>query len=49
MVTTNAPPDKPIGWQAEADWRANLDLLKETGDIDEIKPLNSYFTNAYLQ
>ncbi len=49
MVTTNAPPDKPIGWQAEADWRANLDLLKETGDIDDVKPLNSYFTNAYLQ
>jgi NitT/TauT family transport system substrate-binding protein len=49
MVTTNAPPGKPIGWQLEADWRANLDLLKETGDIDDIKPMNSYFTNAYLQ
>jgi NitT/TauT family transport system substrate-binding protein len=49
MVTTNAPAGKPIGWQSEADWRANLDLLKETGDIDDIKPLNSYFTNAYLQ
>src|SRR5215469_6221520 len=49
MVTTNAPAGKPIGWQSEADWRANLDLLKETGDIDDIKPLSSYFTNAYLQ
>jgi NitT/TauT family transport system substrate-binding protein len=49
MATTNAPAGKPIGWQSEADWRANLDLLKETGDIDDIKPLSSYFTNAYLQ
>src|SRR5262249_31668629 len=49
MATTNAPTGKPIGWQSEADWRANLDLLKETGDIDDIKPLSSYFTNAYLQ
>jgi NitT/TauT family transport system substrate-binding protein len=49
VVTTNAPPGQPIGWQAEADWRANLELLKETGDIIEVKPLNSYFSNAYLQ
>src|SRR5215831_765348 len=49
VVTTNAPAGKPIGLQSEADWRANLDLLKETGDIDDIKPLSSYFTNAYLQ
>ena len=49
IVTTNAPAGQPIGWQAEADWRANLDLLKETGDIDDIKPLTSYFSNAYLQ
>jgi ABC-type nitrate/sulfonate/bicarbonate transport system substrate-binding protein len=49
MVTTNAPAGQPIGWQGEADWRANLELLKETGDIVEVKPLNSYFSNAYLQ
>jgi NitT/TauT family transport system substrate-binding protein len=49
MVSTNAPSGKPIGWQAEADWQANLDLLKETGGVAEVKPLNSYFTNEYLQ
>ena len=49
VVTTNAPAGKPIGWQAEADWRATLDLLKETGDIADVKPLSSYFSNAYLQ
>jgi NitT/TauT family transport system substrate-binding protein len=49
MVTTNAPAGKPIGWQTDAEWQATLDLLKETGDIVDVKPLNSYFTNAYLQ
>jgi len=29
MITTNAPAGKPIGWQAEADWQATLNLLKE--------------------
>jgi NitT/TauT family transport system substrate-binding protein len=49
VATTNAQAGQPIGWQAEADWRANLELLKETGDVVEVKPLNSYFSNAYLQ
>src|SRR5258707_2316172 len=48
MLSTNAPPGKPIGWQADADWRMTLDLRKGTGDIDEVQPLNSYLTNAYL-
>ena len=49
VVSTNAPAGKPIGWQTEADWQANLNLLKETGGITDIKPLNAYFSNAYLQ
>jgi len=49
VVSTNAPAGKPIGWQAESDWQANLNLLKETGGITDIKPLNAYFSNAYLQ
>jgi NitT/TauT family transport system substrate-binding protein len=49
MITTNAPAEKPIGWQAEADWQATLNLLKETGGITDVKPLSSYFTNEYLQ
>lgn len=49
MVSTNAPAGKPLGWQADADWQANLNLLKETGAISEFKPLNAYFSNAYLQ
>jgi NitT/TauT family transport system substrate-binding protein len=49
VVSTNAPAGKPIGWQPEADWQANLELLKETGGIAEIKPLSTYYTNEYLQ
>jgi NitT/TauT family transport system substrate-binding protein len=49
VVSTNAPAGKPIGWQADADWQATLNLLKETGGITDIKPLNAYFSNAYLQ
>src|SRR5882757_1375220 len=49
VLSTNAPPGKPIGWQEAADWQANLTLLKETGGQPEIKPLNAYYTNEYLQ
>jgi NitT/TauT family transport system substrate-binding protein len=49
VVTTNAPSGKPIGWQADADWQGNLNLLKETGAIADVKPLSAYFSNAYLQ
>jgi NitT/TauT family transport system substrate-binding protein len=46
--STNAPAGKPIGWQDKADWEANLKLLKETGGIDKVKPLDAYYSNAYL-
>jgi NitT/TauT family transport system substrate-binding protein len=49
VVSTNAPAGKAVGWQESADWQANLTLLKETGGIAELKPLNAYFTNEYLQ
>ena len=49
VVSTNAPQGKPLGWQEAADWEANLSLLKETGGIAELKPLNAYYTNEYLQ
>jgi NitT/TauT family transport system substrate-binding protein len=49
VITTNAPPGKPLAWQEGSDWEANLTLLKETGGIPEVRPLNAYFTNEYLQ
>jgi NitT/TauT family transport system substrate-binding protein len=47
VASTNAPEGKPIGWQPEAAWTANLSMLKETGAIAEIKPLGAYFTNEF--
>jgi NitT/TauT family transport system substrate-binding protein len=49
VVSTNAPAGKPIGWQDAADWQANLNLLKETGAISELKPPGTYYSNEYLQ
>lgn len=46
--STNAPAGKPIGWQAETDWQANLELLLSTGGIKSAKDLKTYFTNDYL-
>lgn len=46
--STNAPAGKPIGWQAETDWQANLELLLSTGGIKSAKDLKIYFTNDYL-
>lgn len=48
-ASTNALVGKPIGWQEAADWENNLNLLKETGGIAEIKAVNVYYTNQYLQ
>jgi hypothetical protein len=47
VISTNAPAGKPIGWQSEDEWKSNLQLLKETGTITEVKPLGEYFTNAF--
>ena len=39
---------RPLGWQDESLWRANLDLLLQSGRVKDIKPLDLYFTNQYL-
>lgn len=49
LEATAVPVGKPLGWQDSALWQANLVLLKETGRIERIKDLDSYFTNVYLQ
>jgi NitT/TauT family transport system substrate-binding protein len=49
MISTNAPAGKPIGWQTEAEWQTNIDLLKETGSIADAKSPSAYFTNEYLK
>jgi len=49
LDATAVPAGKPLGWQDPALWQANLNLLKETAQIKQIKDLGAYFTNAYLQ
>jgi NitT/TauT family transport system substrate-binding protein len=43
------PSEKPLGWQEEAQWRGNVDLLNTVGRIKDIKELSFYFTNEFLQ
>ena len=48
LVSTNVIAGKPIGWQERAPWEANLDLIKRIGVIDEIKDIDLYYTNEFL-
>ncbi len=49
MDSTPDPMGKPIGWQDDAEWRSNLDLLKSAGLIKEVKDSRVYYTNEYLK
>ena len=40
--------DKPLGWQDPAEWRANIDLLRQIGVIKSSKASTYYYTNRYL-
>jgi NitT/TauT family transport system substrate-binding protein len=48
MDSLSEIPGKPLGWQSEADWKSNLELLKAGHMINQIKDTNLYYTNAYL-
>jgi NitT/TauT family transport system substrate-binding protein len=49
IAASPVPTEKPLGWQEEAQWRGNVDLLKAVGRIKEIKEPGLYFTNDFLQ
>jgi NitT/TauT family transport system substrate-binding protein len=49
VESTNAPAGKPVGWQEEAQWKNQLDLLMTTGAIKERKDLKLYYTNEFLK
>ncbi|MGB6799411.1 MAG: hypothetical protein WBE48_23320, partial [Xanthobacteraceae bacterium] len=40
--------DKPRGWTDEAVISSAANLLVESGQIEEVKPLDTYFTNSLL-
>jgi NitT/TauT family transport system substrate-binding protein len=51
-ATLDATPisaSTPLGWQNDADWKVNLDLLKSTNAIQVIKDMPFYYTNEYLR
>ncbi len=48
VESTSVIEGRPIGWQAEADWENTLSILASTGQLPEVLPLESYFTNAYF-
>ena len=47
QLHTPASANKPIGWTAELDWSAMLDLLKKYGKVKP-KELSAYYTNAFI-
>jgi NitT/TauT family transport system substrate-binding protein len=49
VVSTSIIDGRPIGWQADEDWESTLALLAETGQIETVLPLDSYFTNAFFE
>jgi NitT/TauT family transport system substrate-binding protein len=49
VESTNAPSGRSIGWQSEADWKTQLDLLMSTGAIKERKDIGLYYTNEFLK
>ena len=51
-ATLDATPFKegaPLGWQDEAAWKANVELLHATNSIQSVKDLRLYYTNEYLK
>jgi NitT/TauT family transport system substrate-binding protein len=49
LAATTSPVGKPFGWQDDDSWKSNLDLLKASGSIHQVKDLSTYYTNEYLQ
>lgn len=49
LAATTKIPGKPLGWQTDELWKSNLDLLKASGSIHQIKNLREYYTNDFLK
>jgi len=44
----NAGPDKPIGWQAEADWAETVKAMEEAEVLRKGSKPSDYYTNDFL-
>jgi NitT/TauT family transport system substrate-binding protein len=48
LMDTPNTQGKAAGYHAEADWQANLTLLKEYRDLQTTLPASAFFTNAFV-
>jgi NitT/TauT family transport system substrate-binding protein len=49
LDSTSDPNGRPVGWQDDAEWASNLDLLKGAGVIKDVRDPHVYYTNQYLR
>jgi NitT/TauT family transport system substrate-binding protein len=47
QLHTPATAGKPIGWTAESDWKAMLNMLEKYSQVNP-KPVSTYFTNKFI-
>ena len=48
LLHTKRTQGKPAGFMAREDWEDLLNLLKDYGGMDRVRPVNDYFTNEYF-
>lgn len=49
IMHTKRSLGKPIGWMSPGDWKEMLDTLKSVGELEQIKPLERYYTNQFVE
>jgi NitT/TauT family transport system substrate-binding protein len=49
MDSLSETPGKPLGWQTDAEWKSNLELLRTGQVINTLKDPHLYYTDAYLR
>jgi NitT/TauT family transport system substrate-binding protein len=45
---TPSTKDKPLGWEADADWASTVQVLKQYGGVAAPPALDTLFTNAFV-
>lgn len=48
IMQTAATKGHPLGWMAASQWKTTLQLLQKYVGMKTVKPLNDYYTNAFL-
>lgn len=48
LLNTPNTEGRPIGWMSDKDWQQTLDLLQRYAGLENPKPLDFYYTNAFL-